>query len=490
MRNSMKKINLILALSLLVMISICSGCKKDVLDINQNPNDPESVDVKYVLPSAESFLAYTMGNQLQIMGGLWSQYWTQGPNAGQYNDEDAYLYKTTDADRPWTQLYAGTLKDLNFIHEQSIKDKQNNYAAVALFLEAYTYQVITDAWGDVPFTEAVGKTDNLFPKFDKQELIYGAIDKKIDEGLALIDPLGATPGADDIIYGGDMELWTKFANTLKLKIYLRQIYKNPSISSKISSLMSSAPFLGDGESATVIYSNNKLNQNPIFTTNNAIGVDYNLLASASSISLLDSIGDPRIADYYLPNDNAGVFAGIMQGNGRLLPSPQSNGDYSFLGEEVVGATAPVYLMSSWESLFLQAEANARGLGTGDGQLEYEQAIELSWANWTNSAAAIATDLPTYLTHPFVDYTTASGVENKVKFILNQKWIAMNGTQNFESWTELRRTGYPNFLKTSASSILPSGIFPSRLLWPDAEVTTNPNVPSNNNVEVKVWWDNY
>jgi hypothetical protein len=156
---------------------------------------------------------------------------------------------------------------------------------------------------------------------------------------------------------------------------------------------------------------------------------------------------------------------------------------------VVGATAPVYLMSSWESLFLQAEANARGLGTGDGQSEYEQAIELSWANWTNAAAAIATDLPTYLTHPFVDYTTASGIENKVKFIINQKWIAMNGTQNFESWTELRRTGYPNFLKTSASSNLPSGMFPSRLLWPDAEITTNPNVPSNNNVEVKVWWDN-
>jgi hypothetical protein len=82
------------------------------------------------------------------------------------------------------------------------------------------------------------------------------------------------------------------------------------------------------------------------------------------------------------------------------------------------------------------------------------------------------------------------IENKVKFIINQKWIAMNGTQNVESWTELRRTGYPNFLKPSASSILPSGIFPSRLLWPDAEITTNPNVPSNNNVEVKVWWDNY
>jgi len=492
MRKKMKNIKLIFAISFLGMIILAStsACKKDVLDTNKNPNDPELVDIKFALPSAEAFLGYTMGNQLQIMGGLWSHYWTQGPNAGQYKDEDAYLYKTSDADRPWTQLYTGTLMDLNFVYRQSLIEKKNNYAAIALFLEAYTFQVATDAWGDVPYTDALKTTDNLAPKFDNQSLIYADIEKKIDEGLSLIDPLGTTPGADDIIYGGDMDLWTKFANTLKLKIYLRQIYKNPAISSKISALMTSTTFLDDGESAIVIYSNQKLNQNPIYTTNSAIGVDYNLLASSSSINLLDSIGDPRLEDYYFPNDNGGVFAGITQGQGRLLPSPQSNGDYSYLSDEVVGSTSPVILMSSWESLFLQAEANARGLGTGEGQSEYEYAIELSWAHWTNASSLIATDLPNYLTHPFVDYTIASSTEDKVKFIINQKWIAMNGTQNFESWTEFRRTGYPNFLKTSSSSILPSGVFPSRLLWPDAEVTSNPNVPANNTVDVKVWWDNY
>lgn len=484
-----KIIKTCLPLTLIIgVLIIISGCKKDFLDVNNNPNNPEQVDIKFALPSAQAYLGYTMGNQMHVVSGMWVQYWAQGPNASQYKDEDSYLYKSTDADRPWTQLYSGVLKDLDFVYTQGLAEDKKNYAAVSLILQAYTYQVITDAWGDVPFSEALKGSENLKPKYDKQSDIYIGIDKMLDEAILLIDPSGATPGSDDIIYSGDMDLWLKFANTLKLKIYLRQYYKNPAIGSKISNLMASATFLDDGENAVVSYSNAKLNQNPLYTTVNALGVDYNILASATSINLLDSLADPRIEDYYYANDNAGVFAGIVQGEGRLLPAPQSNGNFSFINEEIIGATVPVVLMSSWESLFLQAEANARGLGSGDGQGEYEYAIELSWANYQVSSSAISSDLPTYLTHPLVDYTTASSTEDKVERIITQKWIAMNGSQNFESWTEYRRTGYPSFFATSASSILGSGVFPKRFLWPDAEVTTNPNVPSNNLVTNKVWWD--
>ena len=458
------------------------------MDVNTNPNNPENVDIKFALPSAQAYLGYTMGNQMHIVSGIWAQYWAQGPNASQYKDEDAYLYKTSDADRPWTQLYSGVLNDLNFVHKQSLVEKKNNYAAVARFMQAYTYQVITDAWGDAPFSESLLGSSNLTPKYDSQEDIYKGIDKLIDEGIALIDPAGVTPGADDIIYAGDMDLWLKFANTLKLKLYLRQVYKNPAISSKITNLMATATFLDDGESAIVSYTDQKLNQNPLYTTVSALGVDYNILASATSINLMDSIPDPRIEDYYYPNDNAGIFTGVVQGEGRLLPAPQSNGNFSFINEQIIGAVAPVILMSSWESLFLQAEANARGYGSGDGQAEYEYAVELSWAHYATSSAAIASDLSTYLTHSMVDYTLAGGTEDKVKRIITQKWIAMNGSQNFEAWTEYRRTDYPDFFETSKTTVLPAGQFPRRFMWPDAEVTTNPNVPSGNVVSTKLWWD--
>lgn len=474
-------------LVVIVIAMIGTGCKKDFLDVNSNPNNPEKVDIKFALPSAQAYLGYTMGNQMHIVSGIWAQYWAQGPNASQYKDEDSYLYKTSDADRPWTQLYAGTLTDLDFVYTQGLIEKKNNYAAIARIMQAYTYQVITDAWGDAPFSEALDPA-NQTPKYDKQEDIYAGIDKMIDEGILLIDPAGVTPGSDDIIYSGDMDMWLKFANTLKLKLYLRQVYINPSISSKITDLMATATFLDDGESAVVSYTNNKLNQNPLYTTVNALGVDYNILASATSINFLDTLPDPRIADYYYANDNAGVYAGIIQGQGRQLPAPQSNGNFSYINEEIIGAVAPVILMSSWESYFLQAEANARGFGSGDGQAEYETGIQLSWENYQNSSAAVATDLATYLTHPAVDYTLAAGTEDKVELIITQKWIAMNGSQNFEAWTEFRRTDYPSFFQTSTSSVLSAGQFPRRFMWPDAEVTTNPNVPSGNVVTTKLWWD--
>ncbi len=88
----------------------------------------------------------------------------------------------------------------------------------------------------------------------------------------------------------------------------------------------------------------------------------------------------------------------------------------------------------------------------------------------------------------VDYTLAGGTEDKVKRIITQKWIAMNGSQNFEAWTEYRRTDYPDFFETSKTTVLPAGQFPRRFMWPDAEVTTNPNVPSGNVVSTKLWWD--
>lgn len=480
--------NYIIPLFVIIVIAYSgTGCKKDFLDVNSNPNNPEKVDIKYALPSAQAYIGYTMGNQMHVVSGMWVQYWAQGPNASQYKDEDSYLYKTSDADRPWTQLYAGALSDLDFVYKQGLIEKKNNYAAIALFMKAYTFQVVTDAWGDAPFSEALDPK-NLSPKYDKQADIYAGIDKMIDEGISLIDPAGETPSINDIVYSGDMDLWLKFANTLKLKIYLRQVYKNPSISSKITDLMASATFLDDGESAIVSYTDSKLSQNPLYTTVSALGVDYNILASATSINLLDTIPDPRIEDFYYPNDNAGVFSGIVQGNGRELPAPQSNGNFSYINEQVIGAVAPVILMSSWESYFLQAEANARGFGAGDGQAEYETGIELSWANFATSSALIASDLPTYLLHPQVDYTLAAGTEDKVALIITQKWIAMNGTQNFEAWTEYRRTDYPSFFETSTTSILSPGQFPKRFLWPDAEITTNPNVPSGNVVTTKVWWD--
>src|SRR4051812_48353842 len=94
------------AIYLVVIIGLLSSgsCKKEFLNVNNNQNAPENVDVKYLLPSAQSFLGYTLANQLSLVGGFWVQYWTQGPNANQYANLDQYVHNSAEADRPWDAL--------------------------------------------------------------------------------------------------------------------------------------------------------------------------------------------------------------------------------------------------------------------------------------------------------------------------------------------------------------------------------------------------
>ncbi len=484
MKSIIKNITICFSLASLLLIG---ACKKEFLNVNNNPTTPEHVDVSFALPSAQAYLGYTMGNQLALAGGFWGQYWTQGPNANQYAALDQYVYNSAESDDPWAALYAGTLKDLQFIYETAQKDStKKNYGAIARILQAYTYQVITDAWGKAPFTEALkGDQDNFAPHYDSEEQIYDGILSMVNEGLGMLDDGYATPGSDDLIYNGDLFLWYEFGNTLKLKILMRQSEIRPAIAQQgISEMFANGePFLTIGEDARLSYSDQKFQQSPLFTTAQALGTNSNIFGSATLIDYMNATADPRVDDYFDPN-GAGVIAGLEQGSGKLLGPNQSDGSWSKPSEQIMGPLSFTYLLSASESYFLQAEAIARGYASGDEQAAYESGIEASWSIWTNAAAG---DLPTFLASDSIVYPAAGSLSEKLKAILTQKWVALAGSQNFEGWTEWRRTGIPVF-QTSASTALGPGVFPARLVYPSDEVTSNTNFPGLKQVQDHVWWD--
>lgn len=498
-----------LMLILVVLAVSSSSCKKDFLDVNENPNAPANVDLTFVLPSAQANLAYTLGNQLAVAGGLWAQYWTQGPNANQYNETDRYFYDNTEADRPWRALYAGSLRDLEALQEKASEEGKRDYMAVAKILQAYTLQVITDAWGDVPFSEALqGFEGNTSPKYDSQESLYDAMITLTDGGLALLDSIFAsgefsvTPdgifagmGHDDLVYQGDIDKWYRFGMTLKLKIYLRQVNVRPGVASAGISAMIADPtyYLESGYDAYVHYIDEKFRQNPLYTTVQALNPAKNIFASKTSVDYLNSLTDPRVFDYYEPV-GAGVVVGILQGAARnpdLFPPPVDDNNFSQYSEQIIGASAPVRLMSAAESMFLQAEAMARGFMSGDAQGTYEAAVEDSWSQWEFASTEIG-NISTYLAQDGVVYPSGGSLDEQLRVILIQKWVAMNGNQNFEAWTEFRRTGYPDFLIESNTSVYGNNnspkIFPTRLLYSSDELTTNSNVINGLTLTDKVWWD--
>jgi hypothetical protein len=467
-----------------------TSCEKDYLQVNTDPNNPTQSSVELVLPTGLGFTSYVLGNSFQILGGLWAQYWTQGPTGSQYKTQDQYTVTSSEYDRQWQDLYSGPLTDFKYIIDEGTKSNRKNYTAIGKIMQAFVFQYLTDLHGDIPFSEALNPS-NQSPKFDPQEKVYDGLIKLVDEGLSLIDENSIDhPGNEDLLFGGDMHLWKKFANTLKLRIFLRQAYVRPTVAeSGIKAMYAAgAQFLETGENALIGFTTEVFNRNPLFATYQTLTSD-NLVASLTAINYFQSTSDPRVDVFYqkaTASPNQGNHAGILQGNGTNLSNQNAN-SYSKPGPAVGGPNggedAPVVFMSAAESYFLQAEAVVRGWGTGNAKALYDNGVKSSFLQWGLSSA----NATTYLSQSAVSFPASAGTEEKIKAIIFQKWASMAGSQNLEAWTEWRRTGYPDIFTVSASSNI-GNKFPARILYPSSEATRNPNTPPQKTVSDKVWWD--
>lgn len=480
-----------------------SSCKK-FMDVNTNPNVSQSVTVQTILPAAELYVGSQVGVDLQIYGSIWSQYWTQTSAGNQYVAFEQFAPTQDQFSNSWTGLYQGAE---NFYQLYNLADSQHKkqYRAIALLMQAYTFQVITDAWGDAPFKQALqGQYLNghlVNPKYDSQMTIYKGILTKLDSANKLInvaDPV--MPGADDLIYGGNMARWQKFSNTLRLKVLLRMAYIDPiNAQIKIDSLYSTSPlFIASGDDAKISYGFSASNKNPLYAEESSLklGSIQNLGASSTCIDSMKSNSDPRLGVFYEANAS-GAYSGIPQGSYSIA---KATGSYSIPSFNVAGdvnntasANAPVYLLTSWESYFLQAEAAARGwgpAGANDNAL-FSAGIQASLDNYVNILGTAA-----YATYVgaggyWTKYPVGGTVAQKVRYIITQKWFAMCGNQGFEAWTEWRRTGYPDFLVDPASSLIGTQR-PERFLYPTSESMGNANFPKTGLMPLtyQVWWASY
>lgn len=473
-----------LLVGVLVTASFTS-CKKDYFDINNNPNDPSDVGVEYLLPSAQAAIGHVLGNNFQIFGGLYAQYWTQSTSASQYKTYEQYNPSSDEFDRPWRALYADALQDLKAI-ETKATPAQTNYLAISKILQAYTFQLLTDNFGDVPFSEALMGEENTSPKYDSQEQIYDGIITLLNDGIAAIDEeTDVHPGSDDLLYGGDMYYWRSFGNTLLLRVYIRMSDVNPTKAQNGIAGLQDAQFIEEGETAQINYGSTGGNTNPLFSSMVDLGYVQNLVASNTAISYMNANNDPRVQVLYEASD-LGNYAGIPQGAFDLPTTTDVSYPGIFTGgyaNDDASALAPVIFLSSYESLFLRAEAVARGWMTGSAQEYYERAITESFA-YTGLDATAASD---YYAQTAIAYPAGGSVEDQIKAIITQKWVAMNGTQGDEAWIEWRRTGYPDFFTESTNSLIGSG-FPVRLFYPSTEVTQNGSFPGQKQITDRVWWD--
>jgi len=477
-----------------------SGCS-NFLDVNENPNKPTSADPNLILPSTQAEIALVLGNHFQVYGGIWSQYWTQNFGNSQFKSVEQYLVQASDFDRPWQTLYADAMTDAQLVINLSGQERYRQYAAISMILKAYDLQLATDAWGDVPYKDALkGVSDEITsPHYDKQEEIYDNIFAMIDTAKAWIEPgSDFLPGAEDLIFGGDMDQWTRFANTLKLRAYLRLAYVAPQKAQEgIEALEAEgAEFLE--ESAQIVYGTTGGNNNPLYAELFALGQYRQLRASNTLFKQMQSRNDPRIDVYFQ------LISGVRRGMDQASYDVGPNGSTPapIFGADPLNtdaATAPVKFISSYESYFLQAEA-ALTLGkTGDAEALLLQGIQASFDKVAAFPASInysptsdttflitPTKVQKYLTYVKNQYEAAASDDAKLNIIEKEFYIAAWGN-GLEPYNTYRRTAKPDNFQLTANVADP-GAFIRSFFYPAVYVNLNKNITQKTVTNVKVFWD--
>lgn len=482
----MKKLVSLLFISLMVF----SSCEDD-LNINTNPNTPPEIDKGLALSAAQASITTILGGEWFVLGGMYAQFYTQAPSASQYDAIEEYNLNTDFANRTWTELYSGALNDLQFVQDEAIEDGDTGTYLIAMVLKAYTLQYLVDLFGDVPYTEALLGNDNISPAVTSGEEIYMDLIATIDEALANFeeDPVNSNVGAQDLIYNADMNNWIEFANTLKLKLYLRMAYTSRANSAAVMNLINEGNFLSE-DAAFTAFADATGKRNPYYEVQIEFLGNVNTVASNSLFQFFLRNDDPRLDEVFIAND-AGLQAAIDQGEGLSFGGIQARN----LSRPNIDPETPVYFMTVAESNFLQAEALVRYAGGAGAEALYNQGVAESFALHGLTGAAEFTG-----SGGAYEYVATGDVETDIEQIIVQKWASLVNLNNIEAWIETLRTGYPLLTNeedpdyeegrriVSLASVLPGDQVIQSLFYPDLEVQRNTNLTQKPNVLQKVWWN--
>lgn len=470
-----------------------SGCEK-TFDINKDPDNPslEQGTPALIFPAAVASTAGAIGGEYAILGGIWSQYWAQSAVSSQFRTIDSYNISQSDFNPRFNEVYAGALNDYQYTIKKSEELGNWKFFLMGTVMKAYTYQVMVDLYDTLPYTEAFMGINNLKPKFDDGYSIYQGLLSEINNALSKNYNSSPSVGKSDIIFQSNMDKWVQFANTLKLKLYLRMVYAKPAeAEAGIKALYASGVTFLDTDASMAIFEDLADKSNPLYEYNfRKLNTNGNLRASRTFLTFLQANNDPRVASYYSFSTGTS-YRGLNQGD-------QNNPDQTLTNVSIIKMTSkdPVQFISLPESYFLQAEALERFFGGVGAKEKYDDGVSAAFAQYGYDATSFTQIGGVY------EYPILGNFEQKLEKIIVQKWASFPGSHALEGFFEHNRTGYPKVstvYSTDVDNYIPGrfvysktgttgGLFPKRLIIPEDERNTNPNTPSVTPITTKVWWD--
>lgn len=481
-------------LILLLLAGIALGSCKKYINVNTSPNAPTSVPPSVLLPTTEIGIAFANGNDLdratsaitQQIAGVANQ--TQGYDV--YNFSGAF-------DNQWNgELYGGVVNNCRAMINQDSATSPA-YSGIAKLEMAYAFSVLTDIWGDVPYSQAGLGNKFLYPRFDKVQDIYEgnpslgiqSLFDLVNSGLAdLAKPSILKPKNDDVIYGGDLTKWARMGNTLLLKFAIMLTNTDPATAKTvITNVLNGNNYINSTAlDFEVPFSTATGNQNPIYNFN-YVNRPGDQMLSSRFLALEQSLNDTlRLAKFFTkPN---GVFVGFNNGSNAPAPAQATRSQYgTYLIAPLANATqvgaAPIRLLTYFQVNFILAEA-ALVLGTpGTANTYYQAGIQ---ANMLKIGMA-QSDITAYFAANPTVVNLSGTTQQMLQQIMTQKYIAWCGN-GIEVFDDYRRTGYPVLnLPLNPGGDDPT-VIPTRLPYTNGELSTNPNAPNPRPlVDVKLWW---
>ena len=497
--------------------ALATGCIANYEKINTNPyeaTDKHVVADDYLIQGAlKTMLGYhvpSQEHQFQFMNILC------GSTLGGYLAEQKGWDNKTSTYNPndeWTAYtFQHVIPGIFGAYIQLTSSTEDPIArSVAEIVNVATFVELSDIYGPVPFSQ-IGTDGDLVAKYDSQEKIYSLGFEKLNDAInALTERSGSTLNANaDIIFGGDLKKWVRFANTIKLRMAMRIVYADPATAKAMAE-----EAVNHEIGVMTTNSDNAAYTPPVQNNYYLCCVQWgDYRAAADIVCYMNGYKDPRRSSYFTTSGYANQpYAGWRRGT-RMADSNGGN----LCSNVNVAMGDKMQWLNAAEATFLRAEGALRGWNMGDNAKNlYEEAIRLSFGQWgVNGADAYIADAAStpedytdlsgkgysanFKSKITIAWDNAADFEKNLERIITQKWIANWRGTGIEGWFEFRRTGYPQLLTTGAnlsSGVIAEDGFARRLNYPINELTNNAAnyrqavselLKGADKMATRVWWD--
>jgi hypothetical protein len=473
----------VLSLAFGLFFTSCKRYSSDFGDTNVNPGVTGSPLFNALLTNVQASIG---GNYASLTrGGLYCQYFSET----QYTDVSLYSLPQIN----FEGHYSGLLNDLQNIINNGPND---NMKAVARILKSYIFSVVTDQWGDVPYSQAL--QGNGTPVFDRQSDIYNGMLNDLGAAVNLLNPAGGAI-TGDILYGGNIGKWQKFANSLRLRLAMQLSKKYPSAGQFSATQFNAAlshpagVITSNADNFAVTYPGGNY-RNPWYNTYNGRR-DFG--ESEPMVQLMTSLTDGRQAafggkseDPSSPDYNVSSSLGVPYGRLRAFMESWTSSNPGWariLRGPYRNENSTVVILSAAETYLTRAEAADRGWTAENMNLMYQQGINASYEQW-----GIAAPGASYFAQAGVALANPQGTAANIRNIAIQEYIAAypDGQRGWSLW---RRTGWP-VLTPAPDATNSSRQIPQRYTYGQQTYgsnTANTNAAASaiggDNQDTKVWW---